>query len=371
MQQRAWDAGSPQGKACSLRIRWSSESYARGAKHQLADIDVATARDALDAPTLMRGFANQKLLDDLWPLCGQLKAALCKGEADEALLAEFDLYREVLFALTRLDHPFIDLWLSCPVDAESERRLVVEEQVRAFCARLATQSRGKTSFNSYRVFRQLAQGWKYLLKTNLADIKSKRRKSGRYDHGADRQTWRRTISQRITSIEPVEWASGQNAASRPDIAWRFRMPGYPMAHISTSVFQEGEDLHTYFRNVTHFGISGSPIGIEQKNGRVDRVGSQSQRLLRESFEGGEDALRARGIGIRFPHLTESLEWLQIRDLATRLNDYQRSLHRLEEVQRLSSPDMKTALLDNNDIPEQLHDMMASPFAPRLAKWQEL
>ncbi|WP_250508232.1 MULTISPECIES: DEAD/DEAH box helicase family protein [unclassified Caballeronia] len=362
MRQRAWPEDSLQGKACSLLIAWSAKAYASGDNHGLAEIDTAIARDTLGAPTLMSGFgAHDGLLDALWPLCTTLLGALREGRADEDLLAEFDLYREVLFAVTRLDHPFIDLWLSCSTGSESDRRLAVEEQVRSFSQRVAAQSKDRESFNSYRVFRQLAQGWTYLRKTNLSDIGT----------SVDRQAWRRAIAQRITSLEPVEWASGQNAVSRPDIAWRFRMPGYPMVLVSTSVFQEGEDLHTYCRHVTHFGISGSPIGIEQKNGRVDRVGSQSQRLLNERFAASDDALRDRGIGIRFPHVTESLEWLQIRDLSMRLNDYQRSLHRMEEIREQDSPDMKTALLDNNDIPEQLSDALTSPFEPRLATWQEI
>ncbi|WP_442809181.1 DEAD/DEAH box helicase family protein [Trinickia soli] len=371
MRERAWPQGSIEAKACNSLIEWIKTTQSGETEYVLEDIDADTACAALNAPTMMVGLSKRGLLDSLWPLCNQLVAELRNGTADEALLAEFDLYREVLFALVRLDHPFIDLWLSCTSARVADSRAAAEELVGAFCGRLKDQHEHSTRlFSSYGVISQLARGWKYLLKTNFADLKSRRDASGKYHHGIDRHKWRSAIARRVTPRDPVEWASGQNANSRPDIAWRFRMPGYPMVLVSTSVFQEGEDLHTFCRHVTHFGISGSPIGVEQKNGRVDRVGSQSQRLLCAAHTGpAETMIEDRGISIRFPHLTESLEWLQIRDLAMRLNEYQRSLHQMGETRALPAPSMQEALRDSSEIPEQLTDKLSSPFEPVLAEWQ--
>jgi hypothetical protein len=371
MRKRAFPEDSLEAMACTRLIRWIEESHPGKSEHTLDDLSAADASDALSAPTLMAGMKTSGLLDTLWPLCKQLVGKLRNGTADDALLAEFDLYREVLFGLVRLDHPFIDLWLSCDRTRISDSRVAAKTLVDAFCERLRKQrDHSMPSFSSYSVIAQLAQGWKYLLKTNFADLKSQRDASGQYRYGVDRHTWRSAIARRITPRDPVEWASGQNATSRPDIAWRFRMPGYPMVLVSTSVFQEGEDLHTYCRHVTHFGISGSPIGIEQKNGRVDRVGSQSQRLLSAPHAGPAGTMIEEcGISIRFPHLTESLEWLQIRDLAVRLNEYQCSLHEMSETRDLPAPSLQEALRDSSEIPQQLTAKLCSPFEPSLADWQ--
>ena len=52
-----------------------------------------------------------------------------------------------------------------------------------------------------------------------------------------------------------------------------------MVLTSTGVFQEGEDLHTFCDAVSHYGLSSSPIALEQKVGRVDRIGSLAQRKI--------------------------------------------------------------------------------------------
>ena len=41
----------------------------------------------------------------------------------------------------------------------------------------------------------------------------------------------------------------------------------------TDLLQEGEDLHTFWSDVFHYGISWTPSAMEQRIGRVDRVRS--------------------------------------------------------------------------------------------------
>ncbi|WP_337238245.1 helicase-related protein, partial [Salmonella enterica] len=78
----------------------------------------------------------------------------------------------------------------------------------------------------------------------------------------------RYISSQIRNLQSSAGASGINSGDRSPLARRFRMPGYPMVLISTDVFQEGEDLHTFCDAVSHYGLSASPIALEQKVGRV-------------------------------------------------------------------------------------------------------
>jgi hypothetical protein len=49
--------------------------------------------------------------------------------------------------------------------------------------------------------------------------------------------------------------------------------------ITTEVLQEGEDLHTFCSRVVHYGITWTPSAMEQRTGRVDRIGSLTHRRL--------------------------------------------------------------------------------------------
>ena len=64
-------------------------------------------------------------------------------------------------------------------------------------------------------------------------------------------------SDRISEIEnkllyqtPIKGLTGSNK-SKGKWATQFRMPGFPYALITTDIFREGEDLHTYCDNIYH------------------------------------------------------------------------------------------------------------------------
>lgn len=103
------------------------------------------------------------------------------------------------------------------------------------------------------------------------------------------------------------------------------MPGYPRILVSTDVFQEGEDLHTFCDSVMHYGIPRSPIALEQKVGRVDRVASLAHRRM---LANQKDSAR-HFIKVRYPHIRQSLEFLQVRESARSLNDFMLSLGRAQ------------------------------------------
>lgn len=58
----------------------------------------------------------------------------------------------------------------------------------------------------------------------------------------------------------------------------FKTPLPPYILLSTSVLAEGVDLHTECRHIVHYDHEWNPAKLEQKTGRVDRVGSKSERL---------------------------------------------------------------------------------------------
>ncbi|MDH5731103.1 MAG: SWF/SNF helicase family protein, partial [Gammaproteobacteria bacterium] len=65
--------------------------------------------------------------------------------------------------------------------------------------------------------------------------------------------------------------------SRQRLMLAFNTPFYPDVLISSSVLSEGVDLHLNCRHVIHHDLSWNPSTLEQRNGRVDRIGSKSER----------------------------------------------------------------------------------------------
>jgi hypothetical protein len=144
------------------------------------------------------------------------------------------------------------------------------------------------------------------------------------------------------------------------------MPGYPLALISTDVFQEGEDLHTFCDSVMHYGLAPSPVGIEQKTGRVDRVGSLAQRRLL-SLDLASHVTPEQLIQVSFPYVKESIEVLQVRQLCHNINAFIESLHEIGEptVKASDIIDTVQALQDRSLIPEQIVTPLKSPYVPKV------
>lgn len=57
----------------------------------------------------------------------------------------------------------------------------------------------------------------------------------------------------------------------------FNSPGLPDILVCTSVGAEGIDLHRHCRNVVHYDLAWNPAVLEQRTGRVDRIGSKTFR----------------------------------------------------------------------------------------------
>lgn len=72
-----------------------------------------------------------------------------------------------------------------------------------------------------------------------------------------------------------------NGDTRKDTRQRlmlsFNTPFYPEILIASSVLAEGVDLHLNCREVIHHDLSWNPSSLEQRNGRVDRIGAKAER----------------------------------------------------------------------------------------------
>jgi len=96
------------------------------------------------------------------------------------------------------------------------------------------------------------------------------------------------------------------------------MPGFPLLLVSTDILAEGEDLHTYCRNVYHYGITWTPSSMEQRTGRVDRINGLLQRRLdgRADPPTPDELLQ-----VYFPHLADTVEVLQVKRVLNRLDRF--------------------------------------------------
>jgi hypothetical protein len=75
----------------------------------------------------------------------------------------------------------------------------------------------------------------------------------------------------------VRLANGQVARSvRERLMLGFNTPFFPEVLVASSVMAEGVDLHRSCRYVIHHDLDWNPSVIEQRTGRVDRIGSKAE-----------------------------------------------------------------------------------------------
>lgn len=92
----------------------------------------------------------------------------------------------------------------------------------------------------------------------------------------------------------------------------FNTPYRPEILVSTSVGQEGIDLHRECRHVIHHDLCWNPATIEQRTGRVDRIGS---KLERERAEPTDEPLPTLDIAI--PYLAATYDERMFEELYRR------------------------------------------------------
>lgn len=65
--------------------------------------------------------------------------------------------------------------------------------------------------------------------------------------------------------------------TRERLMLTFNTPFYPEILIASSVMAEGVDLHLNCRHVIHHDLDWNPSSLEQRTGRIDRLGSKAER----------------------------------------------------------------------------------------------
>ena len=241
----------------------------------------------------------------------------------------------LISSVLRLGHGIIDLYIAYSNDRNNF--------VKEFVNLLIDQKKEDNRFSSYNQIKELIVQKDLVIRNNFTDYKDSVKTVNNY------------ISGILSPLEPIIGARG-GSGTKSAIARKFRMPGYPMILISTNVLQEGEDLHTFCDSVIHYGLSGSPIAIEQKNGRVDRIGSLGQRNLKASDKISDD----NKLKVAFPFLQESIEVVQIHNLAINLNDFITSIDSFE-TKKIDINNDADAVNKISGIVKQIDDKLESSF----------
>lgn len=180
------------------------------------------------------------------------------------------------------------------------------------------------------------------------------------------RTVRELLNMELSLQSPTAAAvGGQNDQRRHRITTQFRMPGMPWVVVATNVYEEGVDLHTYCKTVVHHGISHTASSVEQRTGRVDRIGGLLQRKAAEITSAG-DFLDEHKIQSLFPYPNDTFEKFQVRRVLANCNRFLHSLHDMGDLVEVK--EMTTE--DKEKVPEQITEHLKSPFDVSESPWLE-
>ncbi|MEZ4329251.1 MAG: DEAD/DEAH box helicase family protein [Polyangiales bacterium] len=290
-----------------------------------------------------------RLRDTLWPSRG--------GEDTDfqAYFRDRDTRRAMLSAVARLGHAYIDLWAlvvtrlgTMDLGAQDRTETRAEDLIHDFLDLLESQREACGSFGAFHELAYVGEQHDLLMTVNFAD-----------EREAPLDLLARHFGQALAQQTPVAAMHGGVA---PRLVRQFRMPGYPLALITTDVLQEGEDLHTFCSRVVHYGIAWTPSATEQRTGRIDRINSLVHRRLAgmTTLPGREDLLQ-----VQFPYLADTVEKLQVERLFDRMNRFVAITHR-GFAPEMDSPSvhMPTAMLaSGSSIPTDRELETAFPVRP--------
>jgi hypothetical protein len=284
------------------------------------------AEDWLSEKTLFSELlARPRLREVLWPIPAMSDFA-------EAL-KESELRRMCMATMIRKGHPIIDLFILIAnrlgTIAQRTREggeAAASDLASALLDELERQSLEEAGcFNSFYELSEAARHFHLIVQLNIPDIATE-----------DVMAAPVLLGRVLRAQRPVAGMAGK---VNGEVVRQFRMPGYPLVLITTDLLKEGEDLHTFCSSVYHYGIAWMPSELEQRVGRVDRVGSQTERRLAERSEAmnGDDLLQ-----VYYPHLKDTVEVLQLRRVYERLNRFMRMMHEGLGVPAKERPDVDVA-----------------------------
>ena len=85
----------------------------------------------------------------------------------------------------------------------------------------------------------------------------------------------------VTVMPNIRLANGLvKQETRQRLMLAFNTPFFPEVLVASSVLAEGVDLHLSCRCVIHHDLSWNPSTLEQRTGRVDRIGAKAETVKR-------------------------------------------------------------------------------------------
>jgi superfamily II DNA or RNA helicase len=282
------------------------------------------------------------LREDIWPRPRSASLHECFLDQERR--------RELLAAVARLGHAFIDLWSlfvtrigSLSMRAQ-ERTDVRAEALIADYLNLLEQQRGERGFNAYQELAEVGRNYDLICSVNFPEIVQ-----------MPLAELARSFGRALSRQSPVGGMSGGINAT---LVKQFRMPGYPLALITTDVLQEGEDLHTFCSRIVHYGISWTPSAMEQRTGRVDRIGSQTHRRLdNRQMQAHPDEL----LQVYYPYLADTVEVLQVERVFERMNRFINLVHTFGKEEADSKLDTRVEFVRARQNIAQITKQLQSAF----------
>jgi superfamily II DNA or RNA helicase len=287
--------------------------------------------------------------------------------------------RHMQMALLRHGAPFIDLYLAYikSRDGDLLKNTRPPKPTITKVAKTLTQQwlKDATSSDSWRA----SSGWELaevnanfdlIKKLNFPLINDQGNTLRPLDHDivtdqSHHISVRQLVNQALARQAPTAAAfGGQDDTRRQRLTTQFRMPGMPWVIVATNVYEEGVDLHTYCSTVIHHGISHSASSIEQRTGRVDRIGGLMQREV-ANLDTSSQLTDDKKINSLFPYQNDTFEKHQVRRVLVSCNNFLRSLH---DTQPSSKDSLEMSLDDKLEIPPQITDRLTSPFDIEGSKW---
>lgn len=306
-----------------------------------------TAEEFLDAATFFTELeARPSIAEILWPQSS--------SNDSRTRFRAREQYRELLASVISLGHPIVDLWILAVSGLPSLRRSAgehsdqtVESLANAFLDLLQKQ-RTLSGMNSWRELEALGKNVNLVINVNFSELESR--------DLPELPGYYRPVLQRQTPVGGMWGGFNQQLVSQ------FRMPGYPYVLITTDVVQEGEDLHTFCSRVVHYGITWTPSAMEQRTGRVDRIGSLAHRRL----DYADGVTEADFLQVFFPYLPDTVEFVQVQEVFRRMNKFLDLMHesiRKSDVQS-SFIDLTQRIVQSMQIIPAYREPLKSSFGIR-------
>jgi len=295
------------------------------------------AADAVEGATLFTLLRARPALE-------QALLPVRQGGSFRERLKEREVRRALMSAQLRLGHPFIDLYVISVnrfgrLDSGQRERAGVELQIgKEFLDELERQARENRAWSGFRELADAAEHLPLILSLNLPDVLHRPLPMAPTLFG-----------RLLREQQPI---AGMFGEVNKTLVGQFRMPGYPRVLISTDLLQEGEDLHAFCRQVYHYGLPWMPSSLEQRVGRVDRVGSLNERRLRAAnrVPTGDEKLQ-----VFFPYLRETVERVQAYRVFARVNRFLYLMH-----ESLAGDGTATSTIN---LGSEILDLSKCPMAP--------